>query len=67
MVGVQFTPRQRAFMVMRYVETHSSVLGLPDLCLQRFWLVPLSRNFLKLFLIVTGVGGALPNLLLNFC
>ena len=67
MVGVQFTPRQRAFTVLRFAETHSTVLGLPDLCLQRFWLVPSSRYFLKLFLIVTGVGGALPNLLLNFC
>ena len=42
MVGVQFTPRQRAFMVPRF--------RLPDLCLQRFWLVPSSRYFLKLFL-----------------
>ena len=67
MVGVQFTPRQRAFTVLRFAETHSAVLGLPDLCLQRFWLVPSSRYFLKLFLIVTGVGGALPNLLLNSC
>ena len=25
MVGVQFTPRQRAFMVLRFAETHSSV------------------------------------------
>ena len=67
MVGVQFTPRQRAFMVLRFAETHSAVLGLPDLCLQRFWLAPSSRYFLKLFQIVTGVGGALPNLLLNYC
>ena len=67
MVGVQFTPRQRAFTVLRFAETHSAVLGLSDLCLQRFWLVPSLRYFLKLFLIVTGVGGALPNLLLNSC
>ena len=67
MVGVQFTPRQRAFTVLRFAETHSALLGLPDLCLQRFWLVPSSRYFLKLFLIVTGVGGALLNLLLNSC
>ena len=38
-----------------------------QICLHRFWLVPSSRYFLKLFLIVTGVGGALPNLLLNSC
>ena len=25
MVGVQFTPRQRAFMVLRFAETHSVV------------------------------------------
>ena len=25
MVGVQFTPRQRAFMVLRFAETHSAV------------------------------------------
>ena len=25
MVGVQFTPRQRAFMVLRFTETHSAV------------------------------------------
>ena len=25
MVGVQFTPRQRAFMVLRLAETHSAV------------------------------------------
>ena len=34
MVGVQFTPRQRTFTVLRFAETHSAVLGLPDLCLQ---------------------------------
>ena len=67
MVGVQFTPRQRAFTVLRFAETHSAVPGLPDLCLQRFWLVPSSWYFLKLFLIVAGVGGALPNLLLHSC
>ena len=25
MVGVQFTPRQRAFMVLRFAETHSAI------------------------------------------
>ena len=49
MVGVQFTPRRRAFMVLGFEETHSAILGLPDLCLQRFWQVPSSRYFLKLF------------------
>ena len=63
MVGVQFRARRTAPMLRRL----RAVLGLPDLCLQRFWLVPSSRYFLKLFLIVTGVGGALPNLLLNSC
>ena len=67
MVGVQFTQRQRAFTVLRFAETHSAVLGLPDLCLQRFWLVPSSRYFLKLFLIVIGVDGALPNSAMWFC
>ena len=63
MVGVQFRARRTAPMLRRL----RAVLNLPDLCLQRFWLVPSSRYFLKLFLIVTGVGGALPNLLLNSC
>ena len=57
MVGVQFTPRQRAFMVLRF--------GLPDLCLQRFWLVPSSRYFLKLFMIVTGSPKSPSKFLLN--
>ena len=25
MVGVQFTPRQRSFMILRFAETHSAV------------------------------------------
>ena len=67
MVGVQFTPRQRARRTAPMLRRLRAVLGLPDLCLRRFWLVPSSRYFLKLFMIVTGVGGALPNLLLNSC
>ena len=61
-VGVQFTPRQRALYgseLCRNAQRCSSSA--------RFWLIPSSRYFLKLFLIVTGVGGGLPNLLLNSC
>ena len=61
--GLRFRARRTAPMLRRL----RAVLGLPDLCLQRFWLVPSSQYYLKLFLIVTGVGGALPNLLLNSC
>ena len=59
---LRFRARRTAPMSRRL----PAVLGLLDLCLQRFWLIPSSRYFLKLFLIVTGVGGALPNLL-NSC
>ena len=67
MVGVQFTHVKEHVRLHQCCEDYALFLACLIFVLQRFWLVPSSWYFLKLFLIVTGVGGALPNLLLNSC